>query len=208
MRRFIVLVLVLFALACVFAEVAGAATAIVTPSDNPYHTQVDSRGNVVPFTVVATGFQPNANVYAEVCNGRVPSDPHWRPQVDCDLGSAPSPAIADSHGKVTFPAGDPNSGVLFFHGESPQHIFNCLTPSEPSPKNHLDDYRTCQVRVSTNNADATADQVFVKFTLGTSGSSSSSSSSKGLLVLVLVGIAIIVILAIVFVSRRRSTATR
>ncbi len=203
MRRFIVFSALLFALVSLLAGVAGAATAIVTPSANPYQTQIDSHGNVVPFTVVATGFQPGANVYAEVCNGRVPSDPHWRPQVDCDLGSAPPPAIADSHGKVTFTAGDPNSQVVFFHGASPEHIFNCLTPKESSPNNHIVDYRTCQVRVSTNNADATADQVFVKFTLGGSGS---SSSSKGPLVLVIVGVAVILIIAIVVVSRRRSKA--
>src|SRR5579871_4964491 len=113
MRRFILFSFAFFALASAFAGAAAAATAIVTPSENPYHAQLDSHGNVVPFTVVATGFQPGANVFAEICNGRVPSDPNWRPQVDCDLGSAPPPAIADAHGKVTFTAGDPNSQILF-----------------------------------------------------------------------------------------------
>jgi hypothetical protein len=204
MRRFIVCTLIAFGLAAVLAGAAGAATTIVTPGDNPYHAQLDAKGNVVPFTVVASGFQPDANVYAEVCNARVPSDPHWRPQVDCDLGSAPAPAIADAHGKVTFTAGDPNSQILFFHGESPEHIFNCLTASEPSPKNHVDDYRSCQVRVSTNNADATADQVFLKYTLGGSGT---STSSKGTIALVVVGIAVVAVIAVVLISRRRSSVS-
>jgi hypothetical protein len=204
MRRFIVFTLIAFALAALLAGAAGAATAIVTPSDNPYHAQLDAKGNIVPFTVVATGFQPDANVYAEVCNSRVPSDPHWRPSVDCDLGSAPSPAIADAHGKVTFTANDPNSQVLFFHGESPEHIFNCLTASEPSPKNHVDDYRSCQVRVSTNNSDATQDQVFLKYTLG---KSATSTSSKGTIALVVVGIAVVAIIAVVLISRRRSSVS-
>ena len=73
------------------------------------------------------------------------------PQPDCDFGSAPAAAIADTDGTVTFSATDPNHAFHPFVGASPQELFNCLPPGAASLNNGLTDYRDCQVRVSTNN---------------------------------------------------------
>jgi hypothetical protein len=48
---------------------------------------------------------------------------------------------------------------------SPQGLFNCLSPSAASPANGLPDFKNCQLRVSTNNSAATADQVFLNLQL-------------------------------------------
>ena len=73
--------------------------------------------------------------------------------------------MADGSGNVSFPSADPNFGFHPFKGASPQGIFNCLSPNDPSPANGLTDYRSCRIRVSSNNSAATADQVFLPIQL-------------------------------------------
>ena len=52
-------------------------------------------------------------------------------------------------------------------GESPQALFNCLSPDQAAlgVVNSLPDFRNCQVRLSTSNTNATSDQQFLDLTL-------------------------------------------
>ena len=140
--------------------VAGAAT-IAKPS-SPYTVAADAKGNPAPFVVVANGFTPGANIYAEQCDGNSPSAPHWSPTTNCDLGSAPPPAIADANGAATF---DGQSMFQPVAGASPEHLFNCIASGTAPPKNRLKTYTNCQLRVSSNNSTVTQDQAFVTLVL-------------------------------------------
>jgi Calx-beta domain len=144
---------------------ASAATSITTPSTKPFIVGKDSGGNPVPFTVSASGFAPTSNVFIEQCDGVAITAVGWDPTTNCDLGSSPAAAIADGSGHVTFDMTDPNHALHPFKGSSPQGIFNCLSLNDPSPNNGLTDYRTCKIRVSTNNSASTSDQVFLPIIL-------------------------------------------
>jgi hypothetical protein len=109
-------------------------------------------------------------VSVEECDGKSPADVSWSATVDCDLGSSPAPQNSDGSGNVTFSASDVNHAFHPFRGESPQSLFNCLGPSDPASTNGLIDFggaseANCQIRVSTNNAAATADQAFLSLVL-------------------------------------------
>jgi hypothetical protein len=183
---------------------AVAATRIVEPTTNPYHVTLDASGAPQPFTVAASGFPADANVFAEQCDGRATSDPNWSPTRDCDAGSAPGPVSADSTGTAKFDATNPNRRILVFLGPSPQSIFNCLAPGAPDPKNQLRNFTTCQIRVSTNNAQATADQVFLPIVFGASAAKSSNGESKLPVVLAVVGVLLIAAIAAFVLARSRA----
>jgi hypothetical protein len=159
------------ALASTVAVVATAGVAfagtITTPTGNPFVVPGDASGNPVAFTIVATGYTPGTLVSVEQCDGVAPTAPGWGPTSNCDLATSPSPVLADGTGKATFTATDPNHGFTPFKGESPQSLFNCLSPNGPalSPSNGLPDYRNCKIRVSTSNNAITADQAFLNIQL-------------------------------------------
>ena len=48
-------------------------------------------------------------------------------------------------------------------------MFNCLSLHDPSPNDGVPDFRNCTVRVSTNNAAVTGDQVFLNILLPDGG---------------------------------------
>jgi hypothetical protein len=216
MRRRAVLTTVVFALvalvASVFASAAGAETKISEPTGNPYHVALDAQGNPVPFTVVASGFAPQTPVYVEVCDSRKPDAPNWSPSRDCDPTTSQSPVYADARGNVRFDANDRNRALVVFSGASPQQLFNCLPPNASSPKNGIPDFKSCQVRVSSNPTQATQDQAFVPIVLGgdTAGSGGSSGNGSLVLVLVIAGAVIVgaVVLATRLARRRRVPQTR
>jgi len=137
---------------CWAASAAGAAT-IVEPTARPFVVAADARGRPLPFTIVASGFQPGRQVFVEQCDGTPPSAPNWSPTLNCDLGSSPAPVVAGSDGRAGFDAHDHNHAFIPFVGESPEALFSCSSPS------------TCTVRVSTNNSTATSDQVFFAIAL-------------------------------------------
>ncbi|HEV7524792.1 MAG TPA: hypothetical protein VGP92_07495, partial [Acidimicrobiia bacterium] len=143
------------------------ASTITQPSGSPFVVPGDASGNPTAFTVVATGFAPNALVNVEQCDGVDHTVSGWNPTTHCDLGSSPAPVLADGAGTATFSASDNNHAFTPFKGESPQSLFNCLSPNDPalSPSNGLTDYRNCQIRVSTNNTAVTADQSFLTIQL-------------------------------------------
>lgn len=181
------------ALAAMGPSTAFAATGLTEPPRSPVVVTVDGSGKPAAFKVVAKGFEPYQSVFIEQCNGRPPSADHWQATVDCDLGSAPAPAIAGTDGVVTFLPTDPNHAFHPFVGASPQGLFNCLSPKGASPSNGMPDFRDCQIRVSSSNTAGTDDQVLLSLTLpavsaaaggapsanaaGTSQSSPSQSSS-------------------------------
>lgn len=168
MRRFLCAALVVATgVAGLFVGVdpANAATSITAPTGNPFVVPGNAGGDPTPFTVTATGFPVGSNVYVEQCDGTLPTAIGWDPTTNCDLGSSPAPQVADANGTVTFLLTDPNFSFHPFKGPSPQGIFNCLSPNDPSPANGLPDYRTCRIRVSSNNSAATADQVFLPIQL-------------------------------------------
>ncbi len=159
-RKSVAVTVVVLGVLLVLAVVAGAAT-ITTPK-GPVKVAADAKGNPAPFVVAASGFSPGANIFAEQCDGNAPSTPRWSATLNCDLGSAPPPAIADANGVATF------NGQSMFQpvaGPSPQHLFNCIAPGTAPPKNHLKTYTNCQVRVSSNNSQNTQDQSFVTMVL-------------------------------------------
>jgi hypothetical protein len=174
---------------------SSAATRVVEPAADPFHIELDGKGAPRPFTIRVSGFVPGAQVYAEQCDGRDPSDRAWTPVRDCDAHAFPQPEVVGADGIATFRA------VRVFNGASPQGLFNCLRPGAPSPHNGLADYDTCRVRVSSNIAFATPDQVFFRVVLG-SGTSGSSHWWVVVGAVVLLGaIGVVVILA-----RRRGAA--
>ena len=144
---------------------AGAATSITAPATNPFVVPGNAAGLPQAFTVTAAGFAPNSAVFVEQCDGVAATTPGWTATGNCDLGSSPSPAISDGAGVATFPASNVNLAFTPFKGASPQGIFNCLSPNDAPPANGLADFRNCQLRVSSNNAAGTGDQVFIRLTL-------------------------------------------
>ena len=168
MRRIVsVVVATLMCVAAVglSAGTASAATAITSPTANPFSVPANGSGNPVAFTVSASGFAAGANVFVEQCDGTPTTATGWDPSQNCDLGSSPAPVAANASGNVTFDATDANHAFTPFKGSSPQGIFNCLSPTQASPGNGLPDFRNCQVRVSTNNTAGTSDQVLFGITL-------------------------------------------
>jgi len=151
-------------------------------------------------------------VWIEQCDGRPTTAPNWLPTRDCDLGTAPAAAIADASGTARFPAGDPNHGFTPFVGLGPQGLFNCLTPNGASPKNGLPEYRTCQIRVSSNNNATTTDQVLLTISFAGGGSQAntparpSAKSSSNTVLFVVIGAVVVAIAgagAVGLVSRAR-----
>jgi hypothetical protein len=151
--------------------VSAAAAAIVQPSTNPVVVAVAPARAPAPITIEASGFAPRALVYVEQCDGVAPGAPQWSPTVHCDLGSSPSPAIADDDGHATFSSSDPNHAFRPFVGESPQSLFNCLAPAQRPPANGLATSAKCNIRVSTSNTSVTSDQTFVDMSFRTSTTS-------------------------------------
>ncbi|MGZ4799439.1 MAG: Calx-beta domain-containing protein [Acidimicrobiia bacterium] len=139
---------------------ASAATSITAPTGNPFTVPGDVSGNPTPFTVSVAGFPATTNVYIEQCDGNLPTALGWDPTTNCDLGSSPAPVVADGAGNATFDLADANHAFHPFKGSSPQGLFNCLSPNDPSPNNGLTDFRNCQFRISSNNTAGTSDQVF------------------------------------------------
>jgi len=138
---------------------AAAAVTIVEPRGTPTVTAN------APITVVASGFAAGRPVFIEQCDGITPSTPNWSPTLNCDPGASPPPIIADAQGSATFPASNPNRAFRPFEGESPQSMFNCMSRQRRAPNNSLPSFTNCQVRVSTNNSAATADQAFFPIVL-------------------------------------------
>jgi len=166
-QRFLVFSMALaVGLAGVFvgAPEAFAATAITSPTGNPFVVP-SSGGQPQAFTISATGFAADTDVFVEQCDGVAPTTVGWDPTQNCDLGSSPAPAHSNSSGAVTFSSTDPNHRFTPFKNASPQGLFNCLSPSDPSPNNGTPDFRNCKIRVSTNNTLGTSDQVFLNIQL-------------------------------------------
>jgi hypothetical protein len=147
--------------AIVLLVVASGASAAVIVRPDHVPTVVAN----APVNVVASGFPTGKSVFVEQCDGVDPASAQWDVTQDCDNGASPPPVIADTHGNVTFPAGNPNRAFRPFQGESPQSLFNCIASGHTAPKNALKTYTNCRIRVSTNNTTATADQVFRRFRL-------------------------------------------
>ncbi len=205
MRR--LLFVVLIAASFAMMEALPGATRIVEPATSPYHVALDASHAPVPFTVAAGGFAPGSNVFAEQCDGRAPTAEHYNVTVDCDIGSAPPPAIADAQGVARWDATNPNRRILFFAGASPQGLFNCVGGPVSDPHNNLPTYKTCQIRVSSNNTQITPDQVYLTMTFD-SVSVGRSSSSKAGLILGIVAVDIGIVALLVALGRRSSARER
>jgi hypothetical protein len=166
LRRFLKLLAALGGGACLAALVAAPAFAgsIDAPTGNPFAWPGDSSGNPIYRDVTVSGFPAGTSIFLEVCDGADPTVSGWDPTEHCDLATSPS-SIPGPGG--TFPANDANRHFRPFKGESPQGIFICLSPNDPVPPNPngLPVFRNCQVRASTSNNNATADQAFLHITL-------------------------------------------
>src|SRR5262249_24512327 len=113
---------------------------------------------------------------------------NWSPTLDCDNGNAPAPAIADEHGTATFSKDDRNRTFVPIVGASPSNLFSCGATNSTPAANGLTNYPTCQFRVSSNNVQATEDQVFRTVVIGSGGSDSGSKAPliAGVVVVLLV----------------------
>jgi len=199
------------------ATVAGAVPAITEPSGAPFAVGMDAQGKPVAFTIAVSGFPAGSLVYVEQCDPRPPTSLNWLPTRDCDIGSSPAAAIVGRDGTARFPAHDVNYGFQVFAGLSPEGLFSCLGPNAPSLHNGLPEYRSCQIRVSSNNNQPTTDQVFlpivfapspsaVPTTTAAAPSSHSSSGSAALIVGIPVALVAIAGVVTVEVRRRRRVA--
>jgi hypothetical protein len=152
-----------------FGAVVVNAGASPTPPST--RTMLNVVGNAIgqplPVRIAGSGFAPGGLVYVEQCDGTLPTAVGWSPTSNCDLGSSPAAVLADANGNAVYQPDDVNHGFTPFKGESPQSLFNCLSPNQAAvnAKNGLPDFRNCQVRVSSDNTNPTADQQFFDLTL-------------------------------------------
>lgn len=180
MRARILRTLGWFLAALVFASTfsgARASAATIVKPVSPFVAPVDAAGHLVPIEVRATGFLRNTAVFVEQCDGVSPTTTRWEPTEHCDLGGSPAAANADASGSVTFSPSDSAHAFVPFVGESPQQIFNCNSSAGKAPSNGLPNFTNCQLRVSSNNTIATADQMFIALTLPAGASNPPPSSS-------------------------------
>jgi hypothetical protein len=201
------------ALGLTFAPALGradATTAISEPRGNPYHVPLDAQGRPIPFTVAVAGFPAGSLVYVEQCDAQPPSATNWAPTRNCDIGSSPAAAIVDGKGQARFDAGDRNHAFQPFVGLGPESLFKCLTAGAAPAKNGLSEFRSCQIRVSSNNSQSTADQVFLPIVFGSASASSgaqssSSSSSRSMVILVVVILVVLIGAGLALGLRARRT---
>ena len=194
---------------CLFTAAAAGAGTIASPQGNPYVVATDAHGVPIPFTIRVSGFQPGSIVYVEQCDGRPTSAANWSPTRDCDIGTSPAGAITDAKGNATFQANDRNHAFHPFSGPGPETLFNCLSPKAASPKNGSADYRQCQIRAASTNAEGTADQAFLPIVFGSTGGGHHSGSSSGTVVIVvaLIALAVALVAGMVFARRRRASVS-
>ena len=178
-RKFTSVVLAAALLVVLVAAVPAFATTIQEPSGRLFIVAIDRSGRPLPFTVVASGMKPGSLAYAEECDGAPLTQADWSPTLHCDIGTAPAPAVVAHNGVATFNANDRNHAFHPFRGPSPQAVFNCLAPRDAEPHNGLASYRTCRVRVSSNNASVTDDQAFVDIRLSDAAPAAGASSGSG-----------------------------
>lgn len=166
MRKFLS-TLALIGGAVLMTATPAFAGSITSPGDNPHTVSGDAAGNPQSFTVTVGGFTPGQQVFIEQCDGVAPSVSNYDPAAHCDTVTSPSGGIADSSGNFTFTAGNANYGFTPFKGESPQSIFNCLSPHDPAltGTNGLTDYRNCQLRAATSLTNVTSDQTYIGLVL-------------------------------------------
>ncbi len=164
MRNFARVAVLVGTLMALTATASPAFAAITQPTTSPFSVLADGTGAPRPFTVRASGFQPDDSVFVEQCDGTPVSDFGWDPTINCDLGSSPAPAIADADGNVTFSVSNLNHQFRPFKGDSPQGLFNCRASGEAATSS-LPSYTNCKVRLSTNNSIGTGDQQFFPISL-------------------------------------------
>ncbi|MGZ6994586.1 MAG: hypothetical protein ACXVIM_05200 [Acidimicrobiia bacterium] len=155
------------------------AGTVTQPTSTPVVVTANGAGNPYSFSVQGSGFEPGQNVYIEQCDGNPTTSIFWDPTINCDLGSSPAPAPADASGKVTFSTSDGNHAFHPFRGQSPQGLFDCLAPADPPTGSGNPSWTNCQVRLSTNNAAVTSDQVFFTIRFLPNSSSKLSCATKG-----------------------------
>jgi hypothetical protein len=189
------------ALVVTVPAVTGAAV-VVEPKASPYVVTPVAGGKLAPIEIKVSGFKSGQNVYVEQCDGLEITDPHWNPAIDCDTGTSPAAVFVPPSGIAVFGSNDPNHRFTPVRGQSPQGNFACFVTESAVGVPHFD---RCKVRISTNNAQPTKDQVFFEIALTAPKSSSSSSSTTALVV---VGAALVVIAGGIIVVRGRRTSRR
>lgn len=126
------------------------------------------------FDITASGFPVGSIVYVQICSGVDPTTPGWDPVADCDSATVPAAGFADASGSFVFNAANENYRLPMFRGDSPQEIFQCVSPEEkanntvPNPT-ELAVFDNCQIRVSSNHLNFTSDQSFLRFRLTEAG---------------------------------------
>jgi hypothetical protein len=112
-----------------FASTPASAAIIQPSSAHSVNVSLNAKGDPVPFTLEASGYQPGEPVYVEVCDGEPEGVGLWSPTSDCDETTSGAAVQAGSNGDVIFPVGG-QSEVLLFRGASPDQRFNCLAAAD------------------------------------------------------------------------------
>jgi hypothetical protein len=157
---------------------SSAAGSIVAPPPHPFSVPLTSVGSgPAPFPIAVTGFPPNVQVFAMICDGVSPSAPGWDPTLDCDNVTSPAGRPTGATGSASWDPANRNQQIGVFDGAGPSATFNCLYPGQPAPNNGSPSWGSnvarpsgggiagCQLRVATTNAAVTADQTFVTLVL-------------------------------------------
>jgi hypothetical protein len=112
-----------------FVGAPPASAAILKPASRPYVVALNAKGDPEPFTIRASGYEPQEPVYLEICDGGPATEAGWSPTVDCDGTTSGAAVAANGQGVATFAVGG-QSEVLLFRGASPTRSFNCLAPAD------------------------------------------------------------------------------
>jgi hypothetical protein len=152
-------------LAGLVVTAASAAAATFVAPAAPLRVPLDAHHYPKAVTISVQGYKPGSLLYVEQCDGTSPLAPQWSPTYNCDIASSPSAALAGANGVATFSASDSSLAFVPFVGEGPSRLFNCIASGDAAPQDAVKTFTNCQVRVSTNDADVTSDQIFMPLVL-------------------------------------------
>ena len=168
MRRFlgaaVVVALTAAGLVAAVAGPAGAATAISSPTGNPFVVPGNAGGD--PHALHRDG--DGVPGRARTCTSSSATAPRptavgWDPTINCDLGSSPAPVVVRrERERVRSRRATPTTSSARSRARARRASSTASLRTTRRPTTGCRTTGACQVRVSTNNAAATTDQVFLK----------------------------------------------
>jgi len=116
-------------------------------------------------------------------------------------------AAAAGAGTIASPQGNPYVVATDAHGV-PIPFTIRVSGFQPGSIVYVD-YRQCQIRAASTNAEGTADQAFLPIVFGSTGGGHHSGSSSGTVVIVvaLIALAVALVAGMVLARRRRASVS-